>query len=218
VNGGPTCFAKSRRDSIGADSLFQHASEPATEVYALGAQQLAILRLAFCSRPDKFPLVAETEIDWPEALPGSDQENSAAIGALRGFLLNGLRVALRDRQDVSEAQLEDFTQEALLRILNRLDQFEGRSKFTTWAYAIAVNAAFAELRRKRWQDVSLETLLADGARLGDPDIMPNTAFGGDEDRDRLVVAFRRAIQEATHGKATRGHYWRTARNALRSDR
>jgi RNA polymerase sigma-70 factor, ECF subfamily len=188
-------FPELSQDFIGADSLFQHASEPATEVCALDAQQLEILRLASCSRPDKFPLVAETEIDWPEALRGTDEENSAAIGALRGFLLNGLRVALRDRKDVSEAQLEDFTQEALLRILNRLDQFEGRSKFTTWAYAIALNTAFAELRRKRWQDVSLETLLADGAQLGDPDIMPDAAFGRDEDRNRLVAALRRAIQQ-----------------------
>jgi RNA polymerase sigma-70 factor (ECF subfamily) len=180
---------------LGAGSLFQHASEPGWGPCALSAQPSAILRLVSSSRQDKFPLVAETEINWPEALRSTGEENSAAICALRGFLLNGLRVALRDRGDVSEAQLEDFTQEALLRILNRLDQFEGRSKFTTWAYAIAVNTAFAELRRKRWQDVSLETLLADGAQLGEPDIMPDAPFGGDEDRNRLIAALRRAIQE-----------------------
>jgi RNA polymerase sigma-70 factor, ECF subfamily len=188
-------FRELCQDSIGADSLFQHAGEPGTELRAFRAQPLATLRLAPCNRPDKFPLVAETEINWPEALRSTGEENSAAICALRGFLLNGLRVALRDRKDVSEAQLEDFAQEALLRILNRLDQFKGRSKFTTWAYAIAVNTAFAELRRKRWQDVSLETLLTDGAQLGEPDIMPDAAFGGDEDRSRLIAALRRAIQE-----------------------
>jgi RNA polymerase sigma-70 factor, ECF subfamily len=180
---------------LGAGSRFQRAGEPGWGPYALSAQPPAILRLASSSRPDKFPFVAETEINWPEALRGTDEESSGAICALRGFLLNGLRLALRDRRDVSEAQLEDFTQEALLRILNRLDQFESRSKFTTWAYAIAVNTAFAELRRKRWQDVSLETLLADGAQLGEPEIMPDAAFSGDEDRNRIIAALRRAIQQ-----------------------
>jgi RNA polymerase sigma-70 factor (ECF subfamily) len=180
---------------LGAGSRFQRAGERGWGSCAFSARPSAILRLACFSRPDKFPLVAETEINWPAALRGTDEEKSTAICALRGFLLNGLRLALRDRRDVSEAQLEDFAQEALLRILNRLDQFEGRSKFTTWAYAIAVNTAFAELRRKRWQDVSLETLLADGAQLGEPDIMPDGAFGGGEDRNRLIAALRRAIQE-----------------------
>jgi RNA polymerase sigma-70 factor (ECF subfamily) len=144
---------------------------------------------------NKFGVVVEAETNWPKALRGADEENSAAVSALRGFLIKGLRVALRDRRDVSEAQLEDFAQEALLRILKRLDQFEGRSKFTTWAHAIAVNTAFAELRRKRWQDVSLETLLTEGAELGEPDIMRDSTFGGDEDRSRLIAALGRAIRE-----------------------
>ena|SRR5215471_10174360 len=97
---------------------------------------------------DKLALVVEGEIDWLKALRAAD--NSGAVSDLRVILLNGLRVGLRNCTDVSEAQLEDFAQESLLQVLKRLDQFQGRSKFTTWAYAISINTAFAELRRKRW--------------------------------------------------------------------
>jgi RNA polymerase sigma-70 factor (ECF subfamily) len=43
--------------------------------------------------------------------------------------------------------------------------------------------------------VSLETLLAEGAELGEPDIMRDSTFGGDEDRSRLIAALGRAIRE-----------------------
>ncbi|HFC12616.1 MAG TPA: RNA polymerase sigma factor, partial [Anaerolineae bacterium] len=56
---------------------------------------------------------------------------------------------------------EDFTQEALLKILANLDAFRGKSKFTTWAHKIAVRVALTELRRKRWKDRSYEDMTSD---------------------------------------------------------
>jgi len=94
--------------------------------------------------------VTQSEINWPAALRATESgEQAAAVSALRDVLQNGLRIALNGRSDVSEAHLEDFAQESLLRVLDRMDQFQGRSKFTTWAQAIALNVAFTELRRKR---------------------------------------------------------------------
>ena len=140
--------------------------------------------------------MTQTEINWPAALRAPDSgEQAAAVSALRGILLNGLRVALGGRGDVSEAHLEDFAQESLVRVLDRLDQFQGRSKFTTWAQAIALNTAFTELRRKRWQDVSLDALLADGDRLAGPEMIADDVLGADEDRTRLVAALRQAIEK-----------------------
>jgi RNA polymerase sigma-70 factor (ECF subfamily) len=149
-------------------------------------------------RLDNISDVIETEINWPEALRAT--ENSATVSALRRILLDGLRIALRERTDVNEAQLEDFTQEALLRILERLDQFAGRSRFTTWAHSIAVNTAFTELRRKRWQDVSLEVLAADGQQLSEPAVLPDDALGSDEERTRLVGLLRKAVAEKLSAK------------------
>jgi len=139
--------------------------------------------------------VTQNEINWPAALRATDSgEQAAAVRALREQLQNGLRIALNGRSDVSEAHLEDFAQESLLRVLDRLDQFQGRSKFTTWAQAIALNVAFTELRRKRWQDVSLDALLAGGERLAEPTMIADDALGADEDRTRLVAALRHAIE------------------------
>jgi len=158
----------------------------------------AAMWLAFCSRQAKLRGMVTSEINWPEALRAAD--NSGALAELRGILLNGLRVALRDRSDVSEAHLEDFAQEALLRVLDRLDQFAGRSKFTTWAHTIAINTAFTELRRKRWRDVSLDALTADGKQLAEASVMPGNALGEDEERSRLVEALRRAMAEKLTAK------------------
>jgi RNA polymerase sigma-70 factor (ECF subfamily) len=140
----------------------------------------------------------ETETNWPEALLAAD--NSAAVSRLRGILLNGLRIALRERKDVSEAQLEDFTQESLLRIVGCLDRFTGRSKFTTWAHTIAVNTAFTELRRKRWQDVSLESLTAGQLLTVEETAMPDNASGDEEERARVVAALRKAVAEKLSDK------------------
>lgn len=140
--------------------------------------------------------MTQTEINWPAALRATDSaEQAAAVNELRGLLHAGLRVALSGRSDVSEAHLQDFAQESLLRVLDRLDQFQGRSKFTTWAQSIALNVAFTEMRRKRWQDVSLDALMADGERMTEPAMIAADALGADEDRTRLVKVLREAIEK-----------------------
>jgi len=53
---------------------------------------------------------------------------------------------------------EEVAQDTLLRVLDRLDTFEGRSQFTTWVHTIAVRIGLTELRRQKWRDVSLESL------------------------------------------------------------
>ncbi len=104
---------------------------------------------------------------WLDALrsPGAEQER--ALTDLRAILMRGLRYALRGWRRSSgkdfENLAEDFCQEALLRILDNLETFAGRSLFTTWAHKIAVRVALTELRRKRWQDVSLDKIVDEGA-------------------------------------------------------
>ncbi len=155
----------------------------------------AAMSLAFCARQAKFPGMVTSEINWPEALRAAD--NSGALAELRGILLNGLRVALRDCSDVSRRpHLEDFCPRSPApRSSTGSDQFAGRSKFTTWAHTIAINTAFTELRRKRWRDVSLDALTADGKQLAEASVMPGNALGEDEERSRLVEALRRAMAE-----------------------
>ena len=185
-------FATAQRVSRATqDSSFFKVRAAGLRIDALSTKQQKIIGLAGRRRFDKLALVVESEIDWLKALRAAD--NSAAVSELRAILMNGLRVGLRDRTDVSEAQLEDFAQESLLRVLKRLDQFEGRSKFTTWAYAIAINTAFAELRRKRWQDVSLEALIADGRQLHETVAIQDNVLGDNEERTRLIKILRTAV-------------------------
>lgn len=49
----------------------------------------------------------------------------------------------------NETDAADATQDALVAIVRGLGRFDGRSAFSTWAYRIAVNASFDELRRRR---------------------------------------------------------------------
>ena len=43
----------------------------------------------------------------------------------------------------------DATQEALIAVTRGLRRYDGRSRFTTWLYRVATNAALDELRRRK---------------------------------------------------------------------
>lgn len=98
---------------------------------------------------------------WLRHLRSDGDVQDSALSDLREALLRGLQGVLSKRR-ADESFLEDAVQDALLRILDRLDQFEGRSRFLTWATSIAVHVALSELRRSRWKDVSLEEATSGG--------------------------------------------------------
>jgi RNA polymerase sigma-70 factor (ECF subfamily) len=99
-----------------------------------------------------------TNEEWLSDLRGDDQDQ--AIGDLTRVLKKGLIYALSSRiQTDLETQVDDFVQDAVLRILDKMDTFRGESKFTTWAQKVAVRVAFTEMRRQRWKDISIEDLM-----------------------------------------------------------
>lgn len=101
-----------------------------------------------------------TNQEWLAALSEAGPEREAALADLRTFLVRGLGYAMVDRPRVTGADIEGFVQDTLLKILDNLDSFRGESRFTTWAQRIAVHEAFTELRRQRWENISLEQLIA----------------------------------------------------------
>lgn len=141
----------------------------------------------------KLRRMPDDETDWLATLRAPD--NAAAVAGLRGILLDGLRHVLRGRPEVGAAQLEDFTQDATMRVLDCLGQFQGRSRFTTWAHSIAINTAFAQLRRKHWRDLSFEAFMEGGNELAGRLAAADTEPGADEERRHLVQVLRRAIAE-----------------------
>lgn len=76
---------------------------------------------------------------------------------------NAVDVLLRENYDtiravchriiINSSDADDATQNALISIVRALPSFDGRSKFSTWVYRIATNAALDELRRIRRRDV-----------------------------------------------------------------
>lgn len=100
---------------------------------------------------------------WPARLTATGPERDVAVSELRQLFYSRLQRTLSHKSGVDDALLEDVAQEALIKTLSALDQFEGRSRFTTWATTIAVRVAYTELRKRRWRDVSLDQLVEDGA-------------------------------------------------------
>lgn len=95
---------------------------------------------------------------WIADLSQPGPRRDDALADLRALLVRGLGYALGKYSNVDDENLEDFAQDALLKILDALGTFRGESRFTTWAHKIAVRVAFTELRRHRWRDTSLDEI------------------------------------------------------------
>lgn len=106
---------------------------------------------------------ARTNEQWVADLGAEGSAREAALADLAAVLANGLRRGLIGQVDTSAPEfdvlIDDFVQDALLKILENLDTFAGRSLFTTWANKVALNIGLTELRRKRWRDTSLDGLM-----------------------------------------------------------
>lgn len=58
----------------------------------------------------------------------------------------------------------DAAQEALISVARRIGTYDGRAKFTTWLYRVAVNAALDEVRRRKRRPVPEDDLPEPGGR------------------------------------------------------
>ena len=94
---------------------------------------------------------------WVERLTGDEPERERAIAELRDLLVRGLNKSLSAKYGTA-LQVDDVVQDALMKILSSLDKFQGRSRFTTWAMTIAIRTGISQLRRKHFQDVSLDSM------------------------------------------------------------
>lgn len=106
--------------------------------------------------------IARDNKTWIADLQSSGEQRDSALADLHATLLRVLPSALTRwlSPDTGhfDALLEDVIQETLMRVIDRLDTFEGRSQFTTWVYKIAIRIALNELRHRKWKEVSLDGL------------------------------------------------------------
>jgi RNA polymerase sigma-70 factor, ECF subfamily len=142
-----------------------------------------------------------TNEQWLTDLQNDGPAREAALEDLRAVVINGLPYALSRWISPTDPQfeflVEEVTQETLLRILDRLHTFEGRSQFTTWVHKIAIRIALSELRRKRWRDSSLDEMVdneeapAPESLMEDSSASPETSV----ERGDMMTRVRRIIAE-----------------------
>jgi RNA polymerase sigma-70 factor (ECF subfamily) len=142
--------------------------------------------------------------EWLSDLRTLGPAQETALNDLRTIIRSGLPYALSNYLSPSDPQFdelaEEVTQDTLLRVLDNLETFEGRSKFTTWVHKIAIRIALTELRRKRWQDISLDSLVEteDGqisiSLMADPGVSPELVT---EQMDILNRVERIILEELT---------------------
>lgn len=96
--------------------------------------------------------------DWVAALSTPGPACDDAQRRLHALLLRAARFQVSRmpalRAAVGHEQVEDIVNlaadEAMVAVLRKLATFEGRSRFTTWAYKFGIVQAAVELRRQAW--------------------------------------------------------------------
>jgi RNA polymerase sigma-70 factor (ECF subfamily) len=102
---------------------------------------------------------------WLTPLASSGPAHDRAVGELHRLLLRASTFEVRRRSAAlglaASSELDDIANQAaddaLLAIMSRLDRFERRSKFTTWAYKFAIHSAGVAVRRHAWRDRDLSS-------------------------------------------------------------
>ncbi len=97
-------------------------------------------------------------LDWPAALVGPDEQQQEALRRLHALMLKAARHQVWRMQGMLpglgvhayEELANSAADEALTVLLTKLDTFEGRSRFTTWAYKFAILQAATEVRKQAW--------------------------------------------------------------------
>lgn len=138
---------------------------------------------------------------WLSDLRNNGAQREAALEDLRAIIHKGLPYALSRWLSPDEPQfnslVDEVTQETLLRVLDQLNTFEGRSQFTTWVHKIAVRIALTELRRKRWRDASLDELTENEDVPPPPGLLADSHAGPETAAERadMLQRVRRIIDE-----------------------
>ncbi len=146
-------------------------------------------------------MTSRTNEQWLAELRASGVERETALEDLRAVIQKGLPYALSrwlsSDQPQFNALVEEVTQETLLRVLDQLGTFEGRSQFTTWVHKIAVRIALTELRRKRWRDASLDELTENEDVPPPPGLLADSHAGPETSAERadMLTHVRRIIEE-----------------------
>lgn len=79
----------------------------------------------------------------------------------------GLVYSLSYRMVANSARAEELTQEAFVRVWQKLNLFDGQSAFSTWLYRLATNVVLSDLRKKQLVDTKedFDQMVAEQAHI-----------------------------------------------------
>jgi RNA polymerase sigma-70 factor, ECF subfamily len=133
---------------------------------------------------------------WLEGLHARREDT---IERLHALLLRAARFEVARRRPtlphLRGDELDDIALEAaddaLMSVLRRLDDFEGKSRFTTWVYKFALLEAAVKLRKRAWQDREVPLEPESWALFSSPAHGPEA----NAEQDELLATLQRAIGE-----------------------
>jgi len=132
---------------------------------------------------------------WISDLQADGQQQAQALKDLRQLLLKIMPTALSrwlpPTDPHFQALMEDITQETLVRVLDKLATFEGRSKFSSWVYTIAVRIGLSKLRLRKWSEWSLEALEEEL----NPGSGPGRKFSGAKPDPETIMEQQKAVDQ-----------------------
>jgi RNA polymerase sigma-70 factor (ECF subfamily) len=134
---------------------------------------------------------------WLADLTDGGPAGQLALARLREVLLRATRRQVQRLRHLlpgaGATDLEDLAQQAandaLVAVLDKLGTFEGRSRFTTWAYKFGVFHAGAAVRRQAWRhrEVPLMDTLTVVDRAPTPEALSEAAQLADAVRAAIVT-------------------------------
>jgi RNA polymerase sigma-70 factor (ECF subfamily) len=133
---------------------------------------------------------------WVRSLHAEGHVREEAIARLHELLLRAARFEVARRRaamagwdgDDLDAIAVQSADDALVAVLAKLDDFGGRSRFTTWAYKFALLETSVKLRRRPWQGRELPT---EPERW--PEVRNTSSPQADVERSELLTAVRDAM-------------------------
>lgn len=124
------------------------------------------------------PLSPTSTEEWLTRLAAPGPGHEEALHELHALLVRAARFQvgrMRDRlAGLDSARVDELVQqaadEAMVSLLGKLSTFEGRSRFTTWAYKFAILQAAVEVNRHIWRrrDVPLDEVADPPAAAANP--------------------------------------------------
>ena len=133
-----------------------------------------------------------TDAELYKALGADGPERELAIVQLRELLVRGVSSSLIGRYG-KPISVEDVVQDALIKILSALDQFQGKSAFTTWAMTVAIRIGISDLRRRYHADQPLDAFNGDKAEQFELIVSESSSPASTQAKQELLQVFQDLI-------------------------